>query len=149
MRSLTELANNNPHPKEIKRALAIKMVHQGYKHQEIQKILGVSSGFISKWTKIFKEKGLNSLKLAYKGSKGYLTKQKKEEILNWLKEKATWNLTELEYHIAKNYDVVFKSKQSYYDLFKAAGISWKKSQKKNPKYDRNLVAKKKYNFLNY
>lgn len=143
MRSLTEFINKNPHPKELKRALAIKMVEQGYKHQQIQKILGVSSGFISKWKRIFKDKGLEALKLSYKGSKGYLSNKEKQEIINCLKEKATWNLKELEYHIAKNYDLVFKSKQSYYDLFKAAGISWKKSQKKNPKYNSDLVSKKK------
>jgi len=28
---------------------------------------------------------------------------------------------------------VYKSKQSYYDLFDEAGISWHKSQKVNPK----------------
>ena len=44
------------------------MVSEGYKHKQIQKILGVSSGFISKWTQIFKEYGLDSLKLAYNGT---------------------------------------------------------------------------------
>lgn len=36
-----------------------------------------------------------------------------------------------------------KSNQSYYELFKQAEISWKKTQKNNPKKDPELVAKKK------
>jgi len=38
--------------------------------------------------------------------------------------------------------VVFDSKQSYYTLFEQAGISWKKTQKRNPKADSQLVEKK-------
>ena len=43
-----------------------------------------------------------------------------------------------EYH-----GVVYQSKQSYYELFAAAGISWKKSQKTNRKYDAELVKDKR------
>jgi len=43
---------------------------------------------------------------------------------------------------------VFESNQSYYDLFALAGISWKKTQKSNPKKDPELVEKKTgYNSL--
>jgi len=38
--------------------------------------------------------------------------------------------------------VVYKSKQSYYELFDRAKISWKKTQKTNPKFDKGLVKKK-------
>jgi Winged helix-turn helix len=41
------------------------------------------------------------------------------------------------------YDVVYETKKSYYDLFKAAGISWKKTTKLNPKADPDAVAVKK------
>jgi putative transposase len=39
--------------------------------------------------------------------------------------------------------VVYESKQSYYDLFEEAGISWKKTTKLNPKADPEAVATKK------
>jgi putative transposase len=42
------------------------------------------------------------------------------------------------FHKQRNY----QSKQSYYDLFTAAGLSWKKSQKRNSKTDPELVEKK-------
>ena len=61
----------------------------------------------------------------------------------WLKEKNSWNLNELEYYIASEFSVAFSAKSSYYDLFREAGISWKKSQKKNPSKDPEAVAKKK------
>ena len=39
--------------------------------------------------------------------------------------------------------MTLSSKQSYYDLFDAASISWKKTQANNPKHDPELVASKK------
>ena len=49
----------------------------------------------------------------------------------------------MEYHLAETYDVVYESKQSYYDLLEAAGLSWKKTSKVNPKADAKAVAAKK------
>jgi transposase len=34
---------------------------------------------------------------------------------------------------------VYKSQQSYYDLMNEAGLSWKKTQKTNPKKDDEQV----------
>jgi putative transposase len=39
--------------------------------------------------------------------------------------------------------VVYESKQSCYDLFEEAGISWKKTTKLNPKANPDAVAEKK------
>ena len=47
------------------------------------------------------------------------------EVLSWLQTKECWELGELEYKLAFEYDVTMKSKQSYYSLFTAAGISWR------------------------
>jgi putative transposase len=54
-----------------------------------------------------------------------------------------WELGELEYKLAFEYDVTYESKQSYYELFNAAGISWKKTTSLNPKADPEAVAAKK------
>ncbi len=69
--------------------------------------------------------------------------EQREEVLSWLQTKDIWELGELEYKLAFKYDVVYESKQSYYDLFDEAGISWKKTTKVNPKADENAVAEKK------
>ena len=72
MRSLTEFIENSLDFREIKRALAVKMLLEGYKHAAIQSVLGVSSGFISKWKQAFFQGGVEGLKLASKGSQGFL-----------------------------------------------------------------------------
>ncbi len=138
---LNEFIQSNPDPRELKRAVAVQMFLQGYKHREIQGVLGVSSGFISKWTQLYEQLGGAGLRLGYLGSAGYLKPEQRQAIIAWLQTKDYWNLAELQGHIQDEYDVVFDSKQSYYTLFEQAGISWKKTQKRNPKEDPALVKK--------
>ncbi len=52
-------------------------------------------------------------------------------------------MSELKTQIEVTYGVVFASLQSYYSLFSEAGISWKKTQKSNPRKNPDLVKKKK------
>lgn len=142
MDHLSQFIQDNPEPRELKRALAVQMVRQEYRHREIQQILLVSSGFISKWTQAYEQQGVQGLRLRHKGSVGYLDAGQRQAVLEWLKQKNYWDLQELEAHIDDYYGVVFQSNQSYYELFHAAGISWKKTQKHNPKRDSELVEKK-------
>ncbi len=142
MEELNTFIESNPDPRELKRALAVKMTLQGYRHQEIITVLQVSSGFISKWKQEFVISGIQGLKLKHQGSRGYLSQLEKKQVLKWLENKNEWNLNELEYHIAVDFGVTFAAKSSYYDLFHAAGISWKKSQKRNPRKDESAVKKK-------
>lgn len=143
MQSLEDFIKNSQSQREITRAIAVKMLLCGYKHKEIMPILGVSSGFITTWKKAFFQNGVEGLKLAHKGSKGFLNAQEYAEVIEWLLSKDKWTLNELEYQIASKYSVTFESKQSYYDLFNKAHISWKKTQATNPKHDPELVALKK------
>ena len=139
---LNDFIRSNPDARELKRAIAVQMYLKGYKHREIGESLGVSSGFISKWTQLYEQLGVSGLKLGYLGSVGYLKAEQRQSVITWLKSKNYWNLAELQAHIEQAYDVVFASKQSYYTLFAQAGISWKKTQKRNPKADPELVEKK-------
>lgn len=140
---LNQLIQSNPDSRELKRAVAVQMYLKGYKHRYIQTILGVSSGFISKWTDQYRQSGVKGLKLGYMGSVGYLKRKQRQEVIDWLQEKTYYYLPEVQRYIEDHYNVLFKSKQSYYSLFSEARISWKKTQKRNPKEDPNLVAKKK------
>ena len=140
---LNEFIQSNPDPRELKRAVAVQMFLQNYKHREIQQVLAVSSGFISKWTQVYDLLGIEGLRLAHRGSVGFLEPEQRQAVLAWLKEKNYWNLTELQVHLQQEYEVVFSSKQSYYTLFEQAGISWKKTQKCNPKADPEAVEKKR------
>lgn len=143
--TLQEFIQSNPDPRELKRAIAVKMSQQGMTHGQIQEVLGVSSGFISKWTQAYAQQGVFGLKLGHKGSQGYLSEQQRQSVIDRLKEQKYWNLRELQDQLWQQYGVRFKSRQSYYDLFHAAGVSWKKSQKRNPKKDPDLVQKKRGN----
>jgi len=142
MEELREFIQSNPDPRELKRALAIQMVMQDYTYCEIRGVLQVSVGFISKWKQMFQEQGVAGLSLKYRGSTGYLDGGQRQAVINWLQQKNYWHLSELQQHIEDTYGVVFASKQSYYELFKAAGISWQKTQKRNPQKDPVLVEKK-------
>lgn len=142
MEELINFIQGNPDPRELKRAIAVQMVMQNYTHSEIGKILRVSIGFVNKWKYIFGESGITGLKLKHKGSKGYLNCVQKQSVIDWLKQKNYWHLSELKEYVEDNFDVTMKSNQSYYELFRQAEISWKKTQKKNPKKDPELVAKK-------
>lgn len=142
MDELSQLIQDNPDSRELKRALAVQMVRQDYRHREIESILQVSSGFISKWTQAYEQQGVEGLRLQYKGSVGYLDAGQRQAVIEWLGQKNYWNLQELQTHLDESYGVVFQSNQSYYELFKEAGISWKKTQKRNPQKDPELVEKK-------
>jgi putative transposase len=138
---LTEFIQSNPDSRELKRAIAVKMWLKGAKHKDIQESLLVSSGFISKWTQIYTLEGVSGLKLAHKGAIGYLKAEHRKAIIEWLQAKNYWNLGELKSYIEEQYEVVFSSQQSYYQIFEQAGLSWKKTQKCNPKTDPELVKK--------
>ena len=58
-----------------------------------------------------------------------------------LQTKKSWDLDELVNYLDEHFGVIYQSKQSYYDLLSAAGISWKKSQKVNPNANPDLVKK--------
>ena len=141
LKELEEFIASNPDPRELKRALAVRMMIEGLSRTQIQTLLGVSLPFISKWKVHFALGGVEALRLAHRGSEGYLKLEEREEIIEWIKNQNSWSLPELENHIECNYNVCFKSKQSYYELYKEAGISWKKSQKRNPKRNEEIVKK--------
>lgn len=129
---LEEFIASNPDPRELKRAIVVKMRIEGLKHREIGTILGVQSSYISRWEKRYREQGLAGLYLGHKGSSGYLSKSQRQDVINWLKEATQRNLWELVDHIEQVYGVVYRSLQSYYDLLKNAGMSWHQGQKKVP-----------------
>ncbi|MCH2048695.1 MAG: helix-turn-helix domain-containing protein [Trichodesmium sp. ALOHA_ZT_67] len=134
----------NPDPRELKRALVVKMRFEGFKHREIQTILGVESSYISRWEKRYREEGLTGIKLKYKGSAGYLNKEQREAVMNWLKQKTRINISELIDHVEQYYGVVYRSCQSYYNLFKNAGVSWRQKNR-SPKYKSDECVVEQHN----
>jgi putative transposase len=50
---------------------------------------------------------------------------------------------ELVTYLEREFGVIYKSKQSYYELLSMAEITWKKTQRINPKSDEKLVKKRR------
>lgn len=130
--TLDELIATNPDPRELKRALVVKMRIQGMKHREIQDIMAVQSSYISRWSKRYQTEGIEGIRLQHKGSKGYLKASEHIAVIDWIKQKTQRTLWELIDHIEQNYGVVYRSRQSYYTLLKKAEMSWQKGRKKVP-----------------
>ena len=130
--TLEELIESNPDPRELKRALAVKMRLEKLKHRQIQVILGVSSNYISRWESRYREQGVEGLRLAHKGSQGYLSEEQRHAVIDWIAQKSQRTLWEVIEHIELSYGVSYRSLQSYYELLKSAGMSWHQGQKKVP-----------------
>ncbi len=56
--TLEELIASNPDPRELKRALVVKMRIQGMKHREVRAILSVHSSYLSRWEKKYPTEGV-------------------------------------------------------------------------------------------
>ena len=125
--------------RECKRALAVKLDLQGYSSAFIEELLDVSGSFIRKWRQQYKQYGIERLYLQYQGSQGYLSSEERTAVINFLKTKAYYSVEALRDYVEERYAVVYKSKQSYYDLLHEAKIGWKKTEKSNPKKDEEQV----------
>jgi putative transposase len=79
---------------------------------KLAKCAGISEFFVGYWKKIFKSQGVEGRKLGYKGSSGYLIKRQTDVVVEWLKNKESWNLEELVTYVEQEFGVSYKSKQS-------------------------------------
>ena len=134
---------NSGDPREIKRALAVKMFEHGSGRNYISMILAVSESYVSKWNGIYKKSGVEGLLLGYIGSEGYLDEFDHYDVIKYIKTKDTITVDELAAYITENFGVTYSSKQSYYDLLHEARMSWKKTEKVNPKRDDEKVLEKR------
>lgn len=121
---LKHYIDSNPDSRDLKRALAVQMIQKNYRYEDIQAVLQVSLGFISKWKQRFVDQGVAGLRLGYQGATPYLSAEQRTAVLEWLQQKQYWHLPELQQHLDETYDVVFGSKQGYYELFRAGGLVW-------------------------
>ncbi len=124
---------NSGKPLEIKRAMAVRMSIRGYSRANIAEELGVSVQFIDKWKPIYFEQGAEGLKLKYKGSEGYLSKQERQSIIKYIQSNETITSSKLKDYIKAQYGVEYNSPKSYTDFLHQANFSDKKTQKVNPK----------------
>lgn len=128
---------------ECKRALAVKLDLLDYSSAFIEELLGVSGSFIRKWRNQYTRYGIARFYRQYHGSQGYLSPAERREVIGFLNTHAYYSVEALREYVEEEYDVVFKSKQSYDDLLHEAHISWKKTEKTNPARDEAKILAKR------
>ena len=139
MQSLDEIINESKDTREVKRALSVKMVSSGIAPATISQVLNVSLQYVSKWKTIYEAEGADALGIGYQGRQRYLSEPDRETVIGWINSHDTLSLEALREHLESRYGVVYQSRQSYYDLLAAGGMSYHKSEKANPKRDEGQV----------
>ena len=139
MQDLDEIINGATDVREVKRALSVKMERSGVTPAQICQVLNVSVQYVSKWKGQYEAEGATALRLGYRGSESYLSLEQREEIVQWIGAQETLTVEAVRDYVEERYGVVYQSKQSYYDLLEAGGLSYHRSEKVNPKRDEAQV----------
>lgn len=143
METLDEIINNATDPRETKRALTVKMLQNGLSPQTITSLLNVSEQYVSKWKLKYAQGGAAGLRLAYQGSPSYLTASQRQQVMEWITRHDTLRIEEVRDYVEEHFGVVYRSKQSYYDLLSAGNMSYHRTTPVNPKHDEEQVLAKR------
>jgi transposase len=139
MKSLDEMIDESKDVREVKRALSVKMVEHGLTPATVSVLLNVSVQYVSKWKVTYEGVGVDGLLLGYQGGSSYLSESDRDTVVGWIKSHETLSIEALRDYLEGTYGIVYQSKQSYYDLLDAGGMSYHHSEKRNPKRDEAQV----------
>ena len=139
MKSLDEMIDESKDVREVKRALSVKMVEHGLTPATVSVLLNVSVQYVSKWKVTYEAVGVDGLLLGYQGGSSYLSESERDAVVGWIKSHETLSIEALRDYLEGTYGIVYQSKQSYYDLLDAGGMSYHHSEKRNPKRDEAQV----------
>jgi transposase len=139
MGEIDEIINEARDAREVKRAVSVKMSAQGFSPVQICQVLNVSLQYVSKWKGVYEAGGGAALRLGHRGSESYLGEEERDAILQWIGARETVSVEALRDYVEEQYGVVYRSKQSYYELLEAGGMSYHRSEKHNPKRDEAQV----------
>jgi putative transposase len=140
---LDQIIDESRDAREVKRALSVKLAKAGEKPSKIREWLNVSEAYISKWKGRYEKGGAEALRMGYEGDAGYLSQEQRGEVLGWIASLARVSVEEVRDYIEEKYAVVYRSKQSYYELLEAGGMSYHRSEKVNPKHKPEKVLEKR------
>ena len=143
MTSVDDIINKTSDPRELKRALSVKMLQMGMTPKTITDLLNVSEQFVSKWKIRHEQEGASNLQVAYQGKAPYLNVEQQQTVIEWIQTHGTITIETLRDHIEKEYGVIYRSRQSYYDLLSAGGMSYHRTIAVNPKRDDEQIIQKR------
>jgi transposase len=139
MDEIDEIINEARDAREVKRAVSVKMGVQGFSPAQICQLLNVSLQYVSKWKGLYEAGGGAVLRLGQRGSESYLGEEERQAIVQWIGARDTVSVEAVRDHVEEQYGVVYRSKQSYYELLEAGGMSYHRSEKHNPKRDEAQI----------
>ncbi|HEY9808622.1 MAG TPA: helix-turn-helix domain containing protein [Halomicronema sp.] len=96
IQELDDWINNCSDDRQLKRAVAVKLYLQGRTYRSIAEALNVSPRSISNWKKRYESKGISELKFSGQGAASYSPSQPRQEVIEWLKSQAHWDLSKIE-----------------------------------------------------
>jgi len=143
MDKLDKLIEETTEVRELKRALSVKLGEEGMATGAIGAVLQVTPRVVRKWRKRYEQEGVEGLHVRYRGSESYLSVEQRQEIEGWLGGQETITLGEVCDEIEARYGIVYQSKQSYYDLLDAGGLSYHRTEKGNPKRNEEQVLERR------
>ena len=143
MKTIDNIINAATDPRELKRALSIKMLQAGLLPQMIANLLNVSEQYISKWKGKYQKEGAAGLALGYQGSSSYLTTEQRADVVIWIQAQENITLEAVRDYIEAQFRVIYRSKQSYYDLLQEGGMSYHRTTPANPKRDEAQIMHKR------
>lgn len=123
---------------EIRRMQAVLLINNESEELIITSITGFTKKYAFKLRTRYQNKGLPGIATKKRKERSILTKQQLQDVIETLKTKPPkecdinadfWTTSILAEYIKRTYNVVYKSKTSFYLLFKKAGFTYHKPEK--------------------
>jgi len=143
MDKLAQLIEGTTEVRELKRAVSVKLGEAGMATDAIGAILQVTPRVVRKWRRRYEREGVDGLAVRNRGSESYLSGEQRHEIEEWLGAQTALTVEEVREEIEARYGIVYQSKQSYYDLLAASGLSYHRTEKGNPKRNEAQVLERR------
>lgn len=143
MDRLVQLIEETTDVRELKRALSVKLGEEGMTTEAIGAVLQVTARAVRKWRQRYEQEGVDGLHVRYRGSESYLRVEQRREIEDWLGAQETITVEEVRDEIEARYGIVYQSKQSYYELLDASGLSYHRTEKGNPNRNEAQVVERR------
>jgi putative transposase len=143
MDKLAKLIEETTDVRELKRALSVKLGEEGMATEAIGAVLQVTPRVVRQWRKRYEREGVEGLHVRYRGSESYLSVEQRQEVEDWLGAQETVTVEAVRDEIEARYGIVYQSKQSYYDLLAASGLSYHRTEKGNPQRNEAQVLERR------
>ena len=143
MDRLAQLIEETTDGRELKHGVRGELSEEGMATEAIGAVLQVTPRAVRKWRRRYEREGVEGLQGRYRGSESYLSVEQRHELEDWLGARETITLEEVRDEIEARYGVVYQSKQSYYDVLDASGLSYHRTEKSNPKRNEAQVLERR------